>query len=154
MYARVSSEGKITWGPMITQETTCSMDITFYPFDTQNCGVTSDLWSTIDTEVRRKLVDNWILTSCQRTVTSGRQNTLINQHTFYSSSLLQNYTQVTPTNIPNTNVCHGECHHRPERFHSLTKFVLARSCQCPQLCRRNGVLIIPRLVLFGSSECP
>ena len=52
--ARVSSTGAINWGPLGTYDTTCSLDITFYPFDTQACDVVIDLWSSTESEVRTK----------------------------------------------------------------------------------------------------
>ena len=53
-HARVSSTGAVNWGPLGTYETTCRLDITFYPFDTQACDVVVDLWSSRESEVRTK----------------------------------------------------------------------------------------------------
>lgn len=48
---RVLQEGKIDWMQAMYLITSCEMDVTFYPFDTQVCGIDITSWSYTDMEV-------------------------------------------------------------------------------------------------------
>ncbi|XP_070192386.1 neuronal acetylcholine receptor subunit alpha-6-like [Littorina saxatilis] len=50
-FARVSNDGKIIWAPIGMKETLCSLDITFYPFDTQKCDMIIKMWTAPESEV-------------------------------------------------------------------------------------------------------
>ncbi|XP_070193828.1 neuronal acetylcholine receptor subunit alpha-6-like [Littorina saxatilis] len=50
-FARVLYDGKIIWEPVSVKETLCSLDITFYPFDTQKCDMVINMWTAPELEV-------------------------------------------------------------------------------------------------------
>ncbi|KAK7101971.1 hypothetical protein V1264_020268 [Littorina saxatilis] len=51
MFAIVSWDGRVTWVPIGVKETLCSLDITYYPFDSQTCTMVLGMWTSSEAEV-------------------------------------------------------------------------------------------------------
>lgn len=52
------SDGVVYFVPQLFLETVCSLDFTYYPFDTQLCQIRFGLWAYDSTEVILGLIDN------------------------------------------------------------------------------------------------
>ncbi|KAL3868218.1 hypothetical protein ACJMK2_041049 [Sinanodonta woodiana] len=52
LFVYVLSDGALTWYPVGIFESTCGIDITYFPFDIQTCTLTFTAWSYTKTEVR------------------------------------------------------------------------------------------------------
>ncbi|KAK7474162.1 hypothetical protein BaRGS_00034622 [Batillaria attramentaria] len=50
-FAFINSSGRVVSAPFAVRTTSCSMDITFYPFDSQVCVVTLESWSSPESEM-------------------------------------------------------------------------------------------------------
>ena len=65
-YLPVNHTGEVTWWPYQVVETHCPVDITYFPFDAQNCRISFSLWNHENTLVNitsaRKHVGNFHFT--------------------------------------------------------------------------------------------
>ena len=48
---RVYAEGYVYWGASLVTKTSCDIDVTYYPFDTQSCSIIVNTWMTNSDEV-------------------------------------------------------------------------------------------------------
>ncbi|XP_056013193.1 acetylcholine receptor subunit beta-like isoform X2 [Ostrea edulis] len=48
---RVAMDGTLTWTPGGIYETSCTTDVTYYPFDTQTCSLTLTTWGYTNVEI-------------------------------------------------------------------------------------------------------
>ncbi|KAL4231170.1 hypothetical protein ACF0H5_008752 [Mactra antiquata] len=46
MYLTISNDGNITWEPYQVFESTCNLDMTYFPFDSQTCDIQLATWSS------------------------------------------------------------------------------------------------------------
>jgi hypothetical protein len=51
VYARVMHDGTVTWNPAIIMYIACSIDVTYFPFDTQTCSFWFTPWGYLIIEV-------------------------------------------------------------------------------------------------------
>ncbi|XP_069119573.1 neuronal acetylcholine receptor subunit beta-3-like [Argopecten irradians] len=47
----VDNDGQVTWFPADSYVVTCVVDITYYPFDTQTCQLSFEIWDLLSSEV-------------------------------------------------------------------------------------------------------
>ncbi|XP_048740358.1 neuronal acetylcholine receptor subunit beta-2-like [Ostrea edulis] len=85
-YVMVSFDGTVTWKPYQVFESQCSIDVTYFPFDTQTCDIVFTLWSHFQNQVEiRPLNDDielvqyqgnsiWEITSTSQIVDNSRSN--------------------------------------------------------------------------------
>lgn len=52
LYPRIWYNGTITWNPGIVMKVTCSVDVTYFPFDVQSCPIIITAWSYTKAEVK------------------------------------------------------------------------------------------------------
>ena len=50
--ATIASDGSVTWSPYEVFQTTCSLDISHFPFDSQTCEIRFITWMNDDTKVK------------------------------------------------------------------------------------------------------
>ena len=53
--ATVASDGSVTWSPYEVFQTSCSIDIAHFPFDTQKCDIKFITWMNDDTKVKLEI---------------------------------------------------------------------------------------------------
>ncbi|XP_030208405.1 neuronal acetylcholine receptor subunit non-alpha-3 [Gadus morhua] len=58
--AKVRSDGTITWKPPASYKSSCTMDVTFFPFDRQNCSMKFGSWTYDGNMVDLELVDDYV----------------------------------------------------------------------------------------------
>lgn len=58
--AIVKSNGTITWTPPASYKSACTMDVTFFPFDRQNCSMKFGSWTYDGNMVNMVLTDNHV----------------------------------------------------------------------------------------------
>ncbi|KAK6298930.1 hypothetical protein J4Q44_G00304400 [Coregonus suidteri] len=58
--AIVKSNGKITWTPPASYKSACTMDVTFFPFDRQNCSMKFGSWTYDGNMVDMILLDDYV----------------------------------------------------------------------------------------------
>ncbi|XP_057699174.1 neuronal acetylcholine receptor subunit beta-3a [Corythoichthys intestinalis] len=58
--AIVRWDGSITWTPPASYKSSCTMDVTFFPFDRQNCSMKFGSWTYDGNMVDLVLVDNYV----------------------------------------------------------------------------------------------
>ena len=46
MYLTITSQGEVTWYPYQIFDSTCSLDMTYFPFDSQSCDIQLVTWSS------------------------------------------------------------------------------------------------------------
>ena len=89
-YLPVKHTGEVTWWPYQFFETHCSVDITYFPFDTQNCRISYSLWNHENTLVN--------ITSARKHVgifqfTENGIWTITANHSFVTREPDENYSQ-------------------------------------------------------------
>ncbi|XP_078336874.1 acetylcholine receptor subunit beta-like [Crassostrea virginica] len=93
-YLPVNHTGEVTWWPYQVVETHCPVDITYFPFDTQNCRISFSLWNHENTLVNitsaRKHVGNFHFTE------NGIW-TITANHSFVDREAVENYSQFVIT---------------------------------------------------------
>ncbi|KAL3864257.1 hypothetical protein ACJMK2_005958 [Sinanodonta woodiana] len=52
LLVNVTSEGSVAWWPYVILQSTCKVDITYFPFDIQTCSLRFTAWSYFNTEVQ------------------------------------------------------------------------------------------------------
>ena len=58
----VASNGKIHWEPGGVFSTTCDIDITYFPFDTQECPIVIGAWAYVITRMNLTSVNDMMNT--------------------------------------------------------------------------------------------
>ncbi|XP_034147780.1 neuronal acetylcholine receptor subunit non-alpha-3 isoform X2 [Esox lucius] len=58
--AIIRSNGQITWTPPASYKSACTMDVTFFPFDRQNCSMKFGSWTYDGNMVDMILVDDYV----------------------------------------------------------------------------------------------
>ncbi|CAB1325438.1 unnamed protein product [Coregonus sp. 'balchen'] len=58
--AIVKSNGRITWTPPASYKSACTMDVTFFPFDRQNCSMKFGSWTYDGNMVDMILLDDYV----------------------------------------------------------------------------------------------
>lgn len=61
--ATVANDGKVTWSPYEVFQTSCSIDISHFPFDTQRCEIRFITWMNDDTKVKLNIGSGGFYTS-------------------------------------------------------------------------------------------
>ena len=61
--ATVASDGKVTWSPYEVFQTSCSIDISHFPFDTQRCEIRFITWMNDDAKVKLNIGSGGFYTS-------------------------------------------------------------------------------------------
>lgn len=86
-YLYVDNDGWVSWYPYMVFETSCELDVTYYPFDHQTCNIIVKSWSYTRWEVNFTLIDPkigfnefvpnsiWHLDSYDATTDYSKENT-------------------------------------------------------------------------------
>ena len=56
--AVVSYDGEVTWMPPAILKSSCSIDVTYFPFDAQNCTMKFGAWTHGKSRIDLKMIRN------------------------------------------------------------------------------------------------